>query len=405
MRSKRVSPKCRRSKRRGAFTLVELLVVIAIIGILVALLLPAIQAARESARRIQCKDNLKNIGLAIHVHVDALKVFPTGGSRYVTPGAAANNFGIEQNVENGKPLGVDKQGLSWGYQILPYIEETAAKSIITQTDLQKITVTIYACPSRRAPGTHPSAWQAGAIVSVLDYASAQPVSMSTNNPAERPSRVDQSAAFTNCAQFDYTKGDCVTLGNTWSGWTAGSHGKCGGVSGGTGNADFSVYDGVIVRSPWVYDPGKSTPGHPSGDFCTGVSHPVKPSQITDGTSKTMMIAEKYLRNDQYDAGRNSDDAGWSDGWDADSARSTAFTPITDGDPIGFGPQAIYFADNYNWARVYNVLHFGSAHTSGINAVYADGSVHSISYDVDHAVFNALGTRAGDENIDITSVSN
>ena len=62
-----------------AFTLVELLVVIAIIGIFVALLLPAIQAAREAARRTQCKNNLKNIGLAIANFENTNKVFPTGG--------------------------------------------------------------------------------------------------------------------------------------------------------------------------------------------------------------------------------------------------------------------------------------------------------------------------------------
>src|SRR5262245_53168416 len=93
------------------FTLVELLVVIAIIGILVALLLPAIQAAREAARRTQCVNQLRQMILAIENHVSAHEIYPTGG---IEPWPL-----IEDYSQGGKPFGAKKQGLSWAFQILP----------------------------------------------------------------------------------------------------------------------------------------------------------------------------------------------------------------------------------------------------------------------------------------------
>src|SRR5688572_16961948 len=87
-----------------AFTLVELLVVIAIIGILVALLLPAVQAAREAARRMQCGNNLKQIGLASHNYHGAHDVLPFGAS------------GIQSNTPGG----------TWGAFLLPHMEQTTA---------------------------------------------------------------------------------------------------------------------------------------------------------------------------------------------------------------------------------------------------------------------------------------
>ena len=135
--------------RRG-FTLVELLVVIAIIGVLVSLLLPAVQASREASRRTQCQNQLKQISLAFHQHHDTLQFFPTGGWDWMTP----------PTFVNGTPATGRAQQAGWGYQILPFVEQTAVWNGgggTTDTDKALFAIAaptkLFFCPSRRPPQT------------------------------------------------------------------------------------------------------------------------------------------------------------------------------------------------------------------------------------------------------------
>ena len=361
----------------------ELLVVIAIIGILVALLLPAIQSAREAARRTECQNKLKQIGLALHNHVDSHGVFPTGGTEY--------SPNIASYLQNNKPLGTAKQGLGWAYQILPYLEEGVVQSITTQEALQRVVLPIYVCPTRRtANQAETTSANAGgdpfgggdAWVFLADYAAAQPCTVqcragTTGCTSPAPRYVPQSGLLTRAIYN-------VNSQSFWGGrnWTKPLQTK-----------DNQVYDGVIVRSAWNRQLKK---------FMSGYSAPIKFAKITDGASNTFLIGEKYLRPDLYGGGSWSDDKGWSDGWDLDVMRSTCFQPYQDNDPIGYSFLPLNESNDI-FGNVADVYYFGSAHTAGFNSIFADGSIHMLAFDIDTALLNALATRAGEEVVDRSSL--
>ena len=327
-------------KRKNGFTLVELLVVIAIIGILISLLLPAVQAAREAARRMQCSNHLKQIGLAWHNHHDAHGHLPTGGWGWGWIGDPDQGYGQEQ------PGG-------WCYNILEYIEhgelrEMGAGLSITPKklalkELQRIPVSTFHCPSRRAakPTTPKSHW---APINAY-YSYPDPIA-----------KTDYAAATGDVSQTDMDAGP--------GSLTAG-----------------------LTNYPW-----KSVEGHDDG-ICYQRSL-VKIDEITDGTTNTYLVGEKYLMVDTYD-GVNMDsglyDMGDNEsvytGYNRDFHRSTYRKPIQ---------------DTPGYVDAYGTM-FGSAHAGGFNMCMCDGSVRMISYDIDHQTHKDLGNKADGNVVDKTEM--
>jgi prepilin-type N-terminal cleavage/methylation domain-containing protein len=366
--------------RRQAFTLVELLVVIAIIGVLVALLLPAIQAAREAARRAQCMNQLKQIGVAMQNHITAYGTFPTGGNK---PNEYIKDYVTGGTSNPGKPNGPNKQGLGWAYQILPFLEQNAVRNLVTQLELQQQTIPGYYCPSRRS--AEKVAGATGLTV-LMDYAAAAPMTYRWVSETEPPTElldITKTVPFNGIASYN----------EAYRGFWCGSNGY---------PLAYAISDGVIVRTPVKRITPASTTAPAKLETVPGLASACRTKEITDGLSNTLLVSEKLVRSDLYPGNMNgsggatySDDRGWSDGWDPDTLRSTAFQPISDSESLCFQAITSRFCTGNNT----EVFFFGSAHAGGVNAVFADASTRQISYDVDGVLFNSIGTKNGEETVD------
>lgn len=307
---------------RFAFTLVELLVVIAIIGVLVALLLPAIQAAREAARQVHCSNNLRQLGIGLQNYLSASKMFPAGQQQFQVKGYT----------------------WSWSATTLDYFEESGLKGIIDfrNTPLSpknKAAVTtivpMYLCPSvtqfdrHRTPEgliddvNRNGRWDPGEGMALTDYAGiAGPHTSGINRRTEKSYKPNQ--------------GILLSIAPL-------------------------IVEGTIqiLRAPQV-----------------------RPRQITDGMSKTIVIGEVTGR--AWEQGRNLPNGAWAYGTSVISIQFSSKRL----DPMSGLPAA--------WTDPHN--QFYSDHPGGVYVLCCDGSVHFMDEKVDVNVLQMLASRADAETL-------
>ena len=316
---------------QAGFSLIELLIVISIIGLLAQMLIPAVQSAREAARRTRCANNLRQIGFACLQHEASIQRLPSAGWHFHWIGEPERGTGVAQPG-------------SWAYSILDYLEQSHLRAMGTGLEGMERTnalikrtetpIPVFVCPSRRDD-------------SVFPYTA-------TREPFTRGGRVLRPLQFG--AKSDYAS---------------------------------NVGDGLEVEfdpswpGPQTLDEGDALTEWPElQKSFTGVIYgrsDVELRQITDGASRTYLIGEKHVPVEHYYTGEDpGDNESLYVGFNNDTCRSTIAPPEHDS------------------GLVLNHNLFGGAHPTVWQVTLCDGSVHSVSWEIDDDVHRNLGNRSDGE---------
>ncbi|MFN0054690.1 MAG: DUF1559 domain-containing protein [Planctomycetales bacterium] len=350
----------RRGGRFRGFTLIELLVVMAIIGVLTSLVLPAVQQAREAARRVQCRNNLKQIGLALHSYHEMHLTFPPA---YIgSVGVSGTAFGVTYPDDNQN----GPSGFGWGSLLLPQLDQSPLYGSLdfsqpcwapSHAAAARNKLAVFLCPSASggSDGFVVERWTTGS--------SAAP---------------SHPAAFSPTIFFAHSH--YVTNAGIHQPW-----GRSPAYS-----ADFSFPEPIPATGQSVVQ---------EGPFYRN-SH-IRTADVVDGLSNTVFIGEhsSTLSNKTWFGTVPYAATCPKPGWPSECNSAGCLLGVHSGPDTHDHPQVIIHAPNHPFGHTDEMY---SEHVGGANILFGDGSVRFIGQFIDGFVWVGLSTRSGGETVSSAS---